>query len=128
MPHEYDPQNIFAKILRGEIPNNTVAETDHCLAFHDIGPQAPTHILVIPKGAYVTYDDFAQNASDAEILDFVRLTGRLCKELGLSFAEGGQGYRVISNAGDHGGQEVPHYHLHLLGGAALGPLLAKRSG
>ena len=98
MPHEYDPQNIFAKILRGEIPNNTVAETDHCLAFYDIGPQAPTHILVIPKGAYVTYDDFAQNASDADILDFVRLTGRLCKELGLSLAEGGQGYRVISRS------------------------------
>ena len=124
----YDDGNVFARILRGEIPNKTVAEDEHTLAFEDISPARAVHVLVIPKGAYVTYDDFAQNASDAEILDFVRLTGRLCKELGLSLAEGGQGYRVISNAGDHGGQEVPHYHLHLLGGAALGPLLAKRSG
>jgi histidine triad (HIT) family protein len=95
MPHTYDPQNIFARILRGEIPNKTVMETPHTLAFHDIAPQAPVHVLVIPKGAYATMMDL------------------------------GAGYRVISNAGSDGGQEVPHYHLHILGGRMLGPMLVR---
>jgi histidine triad (HIT) family protein len=120
MPHSYDPQNIFARILRGEIPNKTVMETPHTLAFHDIRPLAPVHVLVIPKGAYVTFDHFAAAASEAEIADFHRTAAQIIAMLDL-----GQGYRVISNAGDHGGQEVPHYHLHILGGAELGPLLSR---
>lgn len=120
---QYDPQNVFAKILRGEIPCTKLAETPHSLAFHDISAQAPTHILVIPKGAYTTYDAFCAEASDAEILDFARLTAMLCAD--YSPLSGGEGYRVISNAGAHGHQEVPHYHLHLLAGRPLGPLLAK---
>jgi histidine triad (HIT) family protein len=124
MAQTYDDQNIFARILRGEIPNDTVAETEHCLAFRDIRPQASEHILVIPKGAYICHDDFARNASDAEILDFMRLTGRICESLGVSPTDGGAGYRTISNAGEHGVQEVPHYHLHILAGRPLGRMLA----
>jgi histidine triad (HIT) family protein len=123
MPYAYDDQNVFARILRGEIPNKTVLETEHTLAFHDIGPQAPVHILVIPKGAYVTYDHFAAAASDAEILDFTRAVARICAEHGLSAADGAPGYRIIANAGAHGGQEVPHMHLHLVGGHRLGRML-----
>jgi histidine triad (HIT) family protein len=123
MPYSYDDANVFAKILRGEIPNRTVAETEHTLAFHDIRPQAPIHVLVIPKGAYVTADHFYAEASDAEILDFSRLVARLCRELGASPGEGGSGYRLISNAGTAGVQEVPHYHLHILGGRGLGRML-----
>ncbi len=123
MPYAYDDQNIFAKILRGEIPNNTVMETEHTLAFADIRPQAPHHVLVIPKGSYVTYDHFALEASDAEIADFTRVCGRICAELGLQPGEGGAGYRTISNAGDDGVQEVPHYHLHILAGRNLGRML-----
>jgi histidine triad (HIT) family protein len=123
MAHAYDPTNIFARILRGEIPNRTVAETDHTLAFHDVRPQAPHHVLVIPKGAYVSFDDFCRNASDSEIVDFHRTAGRLCAEMGLALDAGGNGYRTISNAGPDGLQEVPHFHLHLLGGRALGRLL-----
>jgi histidine triad (HIT) family protein len=116
----YDDQNIFARILRGEIPNKTVKETAHTLAFQDIRPLAPVHILVIPKGAYVTFDDFAAKASAEEIADFHRTCAAIIAEAGLD-----AGYRVISNAHDHGGQEVPHYHLHILGGAALGPMLVR---
>lgn len=123
MPYSYDDANVFAKILRGEIPNRTVAETEHSLAFHDIRPQAPIHVLVIPKGAYVTADHFYAEASDAEILDFSRLVARLCRELGASPGAGGSGYRLISNAGEAGVQEVPHYHLHILGGRGLGRML-----
>ncbi|MTH63878.1 histidine triad nucleotide-binding protein [Paracoccus shanxieyensis] len=118
----YDDQNIFARILRGEIPNKTVLETDHTLAFEDIRPQAPVHVLVIPKGAYVSYDDFAQNASDAEIVDFTRVVARLTRDLGVGL-DVGQGFRAITNAGLHGVQEVPHYHLHILGGRDLGRML-----
>ena len=124
MPYAYDDQNIFAKILRGEIPNDTVLETDHCLAFRDIAPQAPHHVLVIPKGAYVTYDHFAAEASDAEILDFTRAIGRICDMLGVSPADG-DGYRMIANSGENGVQDVPHLHVHILGGRILGRMLPK---
>jgi histidine triad (HIT) family protein len=120
----YDDQNVFAKILRGEIPNKTVMETEHTLAFHDVRPQAPHHVLVIPKGAYVTYDDFAENASDEEILDFTRAVAAICKDLGVQPGDGGQGFRLIANAGGHGLQEVPHMHVHILAGRPLGRMLA----
>lgn len=122
MPFNYDDQNIFAKILRGEIPNDTVLETDHTLAFNDIRPQAPVHVLIIPKGPYVCHDHFAAEASDAEILDFMRVSAKVCDA--VSPGEGKGGYRVISNAGTDGVQEVPHYHLHVLGGRGLGRMLA----
>ena len=119
----YDDSNIFARILRGEIPADTVAENDHALAFRDIRPQAPVHVLVIPKGRYVSFDDFAANASDAEIVDFTRLCARVCASEGVDLAGGNSGFRAIANAGPHGVQEVPHYHLHLLGGRPLGRML-----
>jgi histidine triad (HIT) family protein len=123
MAYAYDDQNIFAKILRGEIPNDTVAETAHTLAFRDIHPQAPVHVLVIPKGPYVCFDHFAAEASDAEIADFHRVAARICADLGVAPGSGGGGYRTISNAGESGVQEVPHYHLHILGGRMLGRML-----
>ena len=123
MPYSYDDQNIFAKILRSEIPNETVLETEHTLAFKDIQPGAPVHVLVIPKGAYVTFDHFASEATDAEIADFTRAASEVCRMTGVSPGEGGNGFRVISNAGPDGVQEVPHYHLHILGGKALGRML-----
>ena len=116
----YDPGNIFARILRGEIPNNTVYEDEYALAFHDIAPQAPVHILVIPKGAYVSWDDFSARASAEEIAGFVRAVGRVAREQKLV----APGYRLLANVGGHGGQEVPHLHVHLLGGRGLGPMLA----
>jgi histidine triad (HIT) family protein len=119
----YDENNIFAKILRGEIPNNTVFEDEHVLAFHDITPQRPVHILVIPKGAYVNMDDFTEKASDAEIIALMRASGKIARDLGLAET----GYRVIGNNGDDGHQEVQHLHLHILGGAPAGPMLKKRS-
>ena len=118
----YDPTNIFARILRGEIPNRTVMETPHTLVFRDIAPQAPVHVLVIPKGAYVSYDDFATNASDAEIVDFNRAIARLTRDLDLALDEG-QGFRAITNAGPDGVQEVPHFHLHILGGRPMGRMV-----
>ena len=117
----YDDQNIFAKILRGEIPNKTVMETDHSLAFHDINPLAPIHVLVIPKGAYVSWDDFTAKASDPEIADFVRTVGEVARMTGAD----AQGYRVLSNVGKRGGQEVPHFHVHIFGGQPLGPMLQR---
>jgi len=119
MAYSYDDQNIFAKILRGEIPNQTVLETEHSLAFRDIRPQAPLHILVIPKGAYVTFDHFAQEASDAEIADYVRTVGKVCEMEGVE----ADGWRLISNAGANAVQEVPHLHVHILGGRPLGRML-----
>jgi histidine triad (HIT) family protein len=119
MQKPYDAQNIFARILRGEIPNKTVLETDHSLVFHDINPAAPVHVLAIPKGAYVDFSDFAANASAAEIVDFHRACASVCDMLGL---EAG-GYRCITNSGADGMQEVPHYHLHIIGGRALGRLV-----
>lgn len=123
MPHTYDDQNIFAKILRGEIPNKTVLETDHSLAFEDVSPQAPVHILVIPKGAYVDADDFASRANDAEIVDYARAVSKVAGDRGLSPGNGGAGYRLIVNTGTAGGQEVPHYHTHIMGGRVLGRMV-----
>lgn len=125
MTYVYDDQNIFAKILRGEIPNQTVLETDHALAFNDLYPQAPVHVLVIPKGPYVCYDHFAFEASDAEIVGFTRAIGEVCKLVGVQPGANGEGFRTISNAGAHGVQEVPHLHVHILGGRPLGRMLAK---
>ncbi|WP_323035264.1 histidine triad nucleotide-binding protein [Pararhodobacter sp.] len=125
MAYTYDTNNIFAKILRGEIPCNKVLETEHSLAFHDVRPQAPAHILVIPKGPFVTFDHFALEASDAERADFVAAIGTVCRDLGIQPGEGGAGYRVIANSGDHGVQEVMHLHVHILAGRMLGRMLAK---
>ena len=116
----YDPSNIFARILRGEIPATTVYEDDHVLAFHDINPAAPVHVLVIPKGAYVSWDDFSERASDGEIAGFVRGVGKVARDLDLVE----QGYRALANVGMHSGQEVPHLHVHIFGGRPLGPMLA----
>lgn len=121
----YDDSNIFARMLRGEIPNDTVAENAHALAFRDIRPQAPVHILVIPRGRYVSYDDFAANASDDEIVGFHRLVAEVARAEGLSLADGGDGFRAITNAGAHGVQEVPHFHLHLLGGRPMGRMVSR---
>ncbi len=125
MPYAYDPTNIFARILRGEIPNDTVLETEHTLAFHDIRPQAPVHVLVIPKGPYVDFAQFAAEASADELVDFHRVVARICDHLGVTPGQGGGGFRVISNAGEAGVQEVPHYHLHILGGRPLGRMLER---
>ena len=122
MAYVYDTNNIFARILRGEIPCNKLLETAHSLAFHDIRPQAPVHVLVIPKGPYVSYDDFAANASDAEIVDFHRAVARVTRDLGIDLDQG-QGFRAITNAGAHGVQEVPHFHLHILGGRVMGRMV-----
>jgi histidine triad (HIT) family protein len=117
----YDDQNIFAKILRGEIPNRTVYEDEWALAFHDINPQAPWHVLVIPKGAYVSWDDFSANASAEEIAGFVRAVGHVAREAGLTQP----GYRLLANTGLDAHQEVPHLHVHLFAGRPLGPMLAR---
>ncbi|WP_291298773.1 histidine triad nucleotide-binding protein [Elioraea sp.] len=120
----YDPANIFARILRGEIPAKKVAETEHALAFHDIAPQAPVHVLVVPKRAYVSLADFAATASDAEIAGFWRLVASVAKELTLELS----GYRVLTNMGVHGHQEVPHFHVHLFGGRPLGRMVPSGEG
>ena len=117
----YDPDNIFARILRGEIPSRKVYEDEHALAFHDINPQAPVHILVIPKGAYVSWDDFSSRASEEEIAGFVRACGHVAREQGLV----APGYRMLANVGRNSGQEVPHLHVHIFGGAPLGPMLSR---
>jgi histidine triad (HIT) family protein len=119
----YDPGNVFARILRGEIPCRKVYEDDHVLAFHDVNPQAPIHVLVIPKGTYVSWDDFSAKASDAEIAAFVRAIGAIARELGADE----KGYRVLANTGADGGQEVPHFHLHLFAGRPLGRMVVKPS-
>lgn len=117
----YDDQNIFAKILRGEIPSTRVYEDDHAIAFHDINPQAPTHLLVIPRGPYVSWDDFSARASDAEIAGFVRAVGAVARAAGAV----APGYRLMANIGADGGQEVPHLHVHVFAGKPLGPMLAR---
>lgn len=117
----YDDQNIFAKILRGEIPNRTVYENAFALAFHDINPQAPDHILVIPKGRYVSWDDFSAKASDAELAGFVRAVGHVARAAGLVEP----GYRLLANIGHHGHQEVPHLHVHIFGGRQFGAMLPR---
>lgn len=117
----YDPNNIFAKILRGEIPCKKVLETQHALAFYDIHPQAPIHVLVIPKGAYMSFSDFGQRASVAEMVGFTQAVAEAAKL--VAAVEGG--YRLIANNGVHAHQEVPHYHVHILAGRPLGPMLNK---
>lgn len=117
----YDDGNVFAKILRGELPCKKVMENDHVLAFHDINPLAPVHVLVIPKGAYVSWDDFSAKASADEIAAMVRAVGEVARMVGADT----QGYRVLSNVGKRGGQEVPHFHVHVFGGQPLGPMLAR---
>lgn len=117
----YDPDNIFAKILRGEIPCKKVYESDTALAFHDIHPQAPVHVLVVPKGPYVSVTDFSETASDAEIAGFVRAIGAVAKQLGVD----ADGYRILANTGVNAHQEVPHLHIHIFGGHKLGPMLPK---
>jgi histidine triad (HIT) family protein len=117
----YDDDNIFARILRRELPCKQVFEDDHVLAFHDINPLAPDHILVIPKGRYVSWDDFSERAPEEEIAAFVRAVGRIAREAGLVAA----GYRLLANVGGNGGQEVPHLHVHIFGGKPLGPMLAR---
>jgi diadenosine tetraphosphate (Ap4A) HIT family hydrolase len=118
---EYDPNNVFARILRGEIPNRTLLDTEHALAFHDINPQAPVHVLVIPKGPYTDLADFAANAPAAEQSGFLAAVAEAVRLLRLE--EGG--FRTITNSGGHAHQEVPHFHLHILGGRPLGPMLAR---
>ena len=116
----YDSNNVFARILRSELPSKKVFEDEHTLAFHDINPLAPHHILVIPKGPYVSWDDFTANASDSEITAFVRTVGKIAREAGMV----APGYRLLVNTGGHGGQEVPHLHVHLFGGRPLGKMLS----
>jgi histidine triad (HIT) family protein len=115
----YNDTNIFARILRGEIPCKKVYEDQWALAFHDINPQAPTHVLVIPKGNYVSFADFSAGANAAEVIGFVRAVGKVAKQLGLE----AQGYRLLANMGEHSGQEVPHFHVHLFAGRPLGRML-----
>jgi histidine triad (HIT) family protein len=117
----YDDSNIFARILRGELPSKTVYEDEFALAFHDINPQAPLHILVIPKGAYVSWDDFSSRGSDAEIAGFVRAVGQVARDAGLVVP----GYRLLANIGPDSHQEVPHLHVHIFAGQKLGPMLAR---
>jgi histidine triad (HIT) family protein len=117
----YDDQNVFAKILRDEIPSRRVYEDEWALAFHDINPLAPTHILVIPKGPYVSWDDFSAKASEAEIAGFVRAVGHVAREAGHV----APGYRLLANTGTQSGQEVPHLHVHIFAGKPLGPMLAR---
>jgi len=117
----YDDDNIFAKILRGEIPSTKVYEDEWAYAFEDINPQATVHTLVIPRGRYVSWDDFSAQASAEEIAGFVRAVGKVARDKGLVEP----GYRLLANVGPHGGQEVPHLHVHLFGGEPLGRMIAK---
>ena len=116
----YDINNIFAKILRGEIPCDKVFENDHALAFNDISPQAKVHVLVIPKGAYTDVDDFSKNASKDEIASLMQAVAEVCKITKVSLTEGGNGFRLIANTGSDGSQEVPHFHYHVMGGEPMG--------
>ena len=116
---EYDSNNIFARILRGEIPSRRVFENEHAVAFHDIAPQAPTHVLVIPRGPYISIADFTAKASEAEIVGFFRAVGEVARQLGLE----APGYRILANMGEDAGQEVPHFHVHLFGGRRMGAML-----
>jgi len=126
MPYAYDDQNIFAKILRQEIPVSPIFESDHTLAFPDISPQKATHVLVIPKGPYISFDHFAAEATDAEIIGYVRAISEVCKAEGVTL-DAGEGFRMIANAGAHGVQEVPHLHVHILGGRPMGRMVARPS-
>lgn len=118
----YDDNNIFAKILRGEIPSSKVYEDEWAYAFEDISPQAEVHTLVVPKGRYVSWDDFSEKASPEEITGFIRAVGKVARDKGLVEP----GYRMMANVGEHGGQEVPHLHVHVFGGQPLGPMIMRR--
>ncbi len=118
----YDDTNIFARILRGEVPSRRIYEDEWAVAFHDVSPQAPVHVLVIPRGKYVSWSDFAGTASEPEIVGLVRAVAAVARQLELETP----GFRILSNMGAHAGQEVPHFHVHLFGGAPLGPMLARR--
>ena len=126
MNYNYDDQNIFAKILRGDIPCTKVLETEHSLALLDIQPQAPVHVLVIPKGAYVNMDHFGAEASDAEIADLTRTISLAARKSRVAEVGGGNGYRLIVNTGEDGRMDVPHLHIHIVGGERLGLMLPKR--
>jgi diadenosine tetraphosphate (Ap4A) HIT family hydrolase len=115
----YDSNNVFARILRGEIPCKKVYEDEHVLAFHDINPQAKVHVLVIPKGQYLSMDDFSTKASEAEATALLRAVGRIARDLGIAES----GYRILANTGRHGHQEVPHFHVHIFGGQPLGRMI-----
>jgi histidine triad (HIT) family protein len=117
----YDRNNVFAKILRGEIPCKKIYEDEHALAFHDIRPQAPVHALVVPKGEYVSLDDFTAQASPEELAGFLKAVGHVARMLGVSE----RGYRALANAGEDANQEVPHFHVHIFGGKKLGRMLPK---
>lgn len=119
---EYNNQNVFAKILRGEILAKKISEDEHTLVFYDAFPKAKYHILIIPKKAYISFQDFSQKASPEEIISFNRMIGKVAASLGLDIT----GYRLLTNHGPHSGQEVPHFHMHLCGGEPLGPLLSQR--
>ncbi len=120
----YDPNNVFARIIRGEIPCNKLYEDEHVLAFHDINPQAPVHVLVVPKGPYVSMTDLAEHASDAEIAALNRVVAKVAAAAGVAES----GYRVLVNNGGDAHQEVPHLHLHVFGGRRLGPMLVRPAG
>lgn len=117
----YDDNNIFAKILRGDIPAKKVHEDEYALAFHDIAGKAPVHVLVIPKGKYISIADFGANASPEEITGFYRAVSKVANDLGIA----NDGFRSIANTGVNGGQEVPHFHIHLLGGKSIGPMVSE---
>ena len=120
----YDKNNIFAKILRGEIPCDKIYEDSHVLAFYDVNPQKKIHALVIPKGPYINLDDFTSKASEKEIAALIKGIGTVAKKLGLSEAVNGRGYRSLVNVGQNGGQEVPHLHFHILGGEKVGKMVS----
>jgi histidine triad (HIT) family protein len=120
----YDDTNIFARLVRGEIPSRRVYEDEWAIAFHDISPQVTVHVLVVPRGRYVSLADFTRDASDAEVTGFFRAVGLVARQLGLEEV----GYRALTNVGEHGGQEVPHFHVHLFGGEPLGRMVVSRGG
>ena len=122
----YDENNIFAKMLRGEVPCNKIYEDNYVLSFHDINPQKKIHALVIPKGKYIDLDDFSENASSEEMVGLLKGINTVAKKLGIS-VDTGKGYRALANINEHGGQEVPHLHMHVLGGAPVGPLVLAKS-
>jgi len=121
----YDKNNIFAKILRGEIPCKKIYENEHILSFYDINPQKKVHALVIPKGEYTDLDDFSSRASEKEISELIKGVSLIAKKLGVSLSNNGKGYRSLVNIGEHGGQEVPHLHFHLFGGEKVGKMVSK---
>ena len=125
MSYNYDSENIFAKILRQEIPNDTVLDSEHTLAFKDINPAAPIHILIIPKGSYVNYDHFITEASEEEIIDFNRTVAKVISDSKINPSSDGDGYRIIANTGLNGVQEVPHLHFHILAGKNMGPMVIR---